>query len=130
MPPSRTAGRPLGTETELMPATIAHGLMPLCWWLLAGLQVAWHGIAAPPLGNQNWLLATIAVLPLMLFARTALHRGARGRFWGMFLVMLYFIVAVTETWSNANQRLFAVIQLLLCLAYFAGLVWLSRSPAR
>ena len=113
-----------------MPATIAHKLMPLSWWLLAALQLAWHGIATPPLGNQNWLLATIAVLPLLLFARTALHGGARGRFWGMFLIMLYFIVAVTETWSNDSQRLFAIIQLILCLAYFAGLVWLSRSQAR
>ncbi|NNE06398.1 MAG: DUF2069 domain-containing protein [Xanthomonadales bacterium] len=106
---------------------VSQMLITLCWWLLAVLQLAWHGLLPPPLGNSNWLLAMVAVIPLLLMAPIALRRGVRGRFWGMFLVMLYFVIAVTESWSNDKQRVLAVIQLVLSLGYFGGMVWISRS---
>ena len=50
----------------------------------------------------------------------------RGLAWGMFLMMIYFIIGVTETWSNAEQRIAAVVQTALACGFFLGLVLFNR----
>ena len=108
----------------------ARRLMLFCWWSLTALQLAWHGLVPPPTGNQNWILASIALAPLLLLARPVLKGGVRGQFWGMLLVMLYFMAGVTEAWSNPDQRVPAVLQVVACLGYFSAMVWLNRRAER
>lgn len=105
-------------------------LMLLSWWLLTALQLAWHGLVPPPLGNQNWILASVAVAPLLALAHPVLKGGVKGRFWGMLLVMLYFMAGITEAWSNPGQRVPAVLQVIACLGYFSAMVWLNRRTGR
>ncbi len=50
----------------------------------------------------------------------------RGLTWGMFLMMIYFIIGVTETWSNADQRVGAAVQTGLTLGFFLGLLLFNR----
>lgn len=101
-------------------------LLSACWWLLAVLQLCWHALIPTPWGNSNWIIAAVAVLPLLALAPVALYRGPRGQFWGMFLVMLYFVVGITEFWSSPAQRAAAAVQIALCLGYFVAMVWISR----
>ena len=55
-----------------------------------------------------------------------MNTGHKALTWGTFLVMMYFIVGVMEVWSNAAQRMPAIVQLALTGGFFLGLVFFSR----
>ncbi len=98
----------------------------LCYLSMLALQVAWHALLPPPAGSANWLLALIACLPLLLPMRGILRGQVRSMTWGGYLLVLYFVIGVMEAWSNPQQRLPAMAQIALALAYFTSLVWLTR----
>lgn len=96
------------------------------WIGLLLWQLCWHAILPPPAGSDSWMLAGITVLPLLLLTPGVIKIRHKSLVWGMFLAMLYFIVAVMETWSNADQRVPAIIQIILSCGFFLGLVLLNR----
>jgi uncharacterized membrane protein len=79
------------------------------------------------MGNRSWLLAIIAAAPLFLPLRGLLAGSLRSMTWAGYLVMLYLIVGVMETWSNPVQRLPALAQTLLVVVFVASLLKFSRS---
>lgn len=107
---------------------MGHHLVLVSWLALMGWQIAWHGLLEPPLGNRSWILVLLATAPLLALTRGVWLARERSYFWAMFLVMLYFLVAVTEAWSNAEQRFAAIVQLLLTLSFFGGLLVIWRAP--
>ena len=104
-------------------------LLRLCWAGMVFWQLIWHAMLAEPGGSHNWILAVIAATPLMLLSGAVMKAGDRGLAWGMFLMMIYFIIGVTETWSNAEQRIAAAVQTGLACGFFLGLVLFNR-PVR
>ena len=46
--------------------------------------------------------------------------------WGGYVMVLYFVVGVMEAWSNPNERLAAIAQILLTVMYFSCLVLLTQ----
>lgn len=81
------------------------------------LQITWHGLLPEPTGSQNWVLVLVASLPLVLPLAGIAAGRMRSMTWGSFLAVLYFVVGVMEAWSNPAQRIPAVIQIVLSLAY-------------
>ncbi len=104
-------------------------LIRTCWAGLVLWQIFWHGLIPPPGGNENWILAVLATIPLLVLSPGIMKTRHSTLVWGMFLAMLYFIVAVMETWSNEAQRITALIQLVLTCGFFIGLVLFNR-PAQ
>jgi uncharacterized membrane protein len=90
------------------------------------LQGVWHGLLPGPSGNQNWTLALLAALPLVLPLAGILAGRVRSMVWGGYLLVLYFTFGVMEAWSNAAQRAPALAQVALVLLYVACLVWFTR----
>ncbi len=90
------------------------------------LQPSWHFLLPEPWGAHNWILAVVASLPLLL----PLMGIARGRFrsmtWGGFLAVLYFVIGVMEAWSNPEQRIPAIVQIVLALSYCGALASYAR----
>ena len=111
-----------------MTATRNRGrhLIIFSWAGLAIWQLCWHALLPEPMGNANWILAVVAFTPLLLLSPGVMKTQRTALSWGMFLVMMYFIVAVMEAWSNPPQRTMAVIQLILTCCYFLGLVLTNR----
>lgn len=104
-------------------------LIRLCWAGLLLWQLSWHALIPEPAGNSNWILALVAVIPLLPLTPGVMKNQHKSLAWGMFLVMLYFIVGVMETWSNPPQRLPAITQIILTCGFFLGLVLFNR-PVR
>ena len=98
----------------------------MCWMGLLLWQPGWHALLPPPLGTNSWILALLAMAPLLFLTVPILSTRQKPLAWGMFLVMMYFIVGVMETWSNDAQRIPAVIQVILCCGFFSGLVLFNR----
>jgi uncharacterized membrane protein len=94
------------------------------------LQITWHGLLPVPTGAQNWVLALVASLPLLLPLAGIAAGRMRSMSWGSFLAVLYFVIGVMEAWSNPAQRIPAVIQVVLSLAYCGLFAVYSRQISK
>ncbi len=95
----------------------------VCLW-----QFIWHTALPPPAGNGSLLLGVLAALPLLLPLRGVWQGRPHGMIWGGLLLLVYFMVAAMEAWSNPAQRFAAWVQILLVTVYQAAVVILSRRP--
>ena len=80
-------------------------------------QVIWHGLLPQPLGARNVWLVVIACLPLLIPVFGLLRLNYRSMIWAGLLLMLYFTIGIMELWTNAPQRLPAVVQISLAVFY-------------
>ena len=94
------------------------------------LQAVWHALLPPPMGNASWLLAAVAVTPLLIPLKGVIAGSLRSLTWAGYLVMLYLVIGVMEAWSNPPQRLPALTQVLLVAAFVASLLLFSRADQR
>lgn len=97
---------------------------------LLAWQVAWHGLLPEPAGSESPVLALGAALPLLLPLRGVLRLRARGVTWASYLLILYLMVGVTESWSNPSQRAAALVQVGLVCVCLAAVVYFNRRQAR
>ncbi len=81
-------------------------------------------MAWPKAGSGPWLalIASVILLPALPGILKLRHQPL---IWGGYLVVLYFIAAVTEAWSDPPDRWPALVQAGLCLLYVAGL-WATK----
>ena len=101
------------------------------WLGLVALQPLWHALLPAPLGAQNWPLAAVATLPLLLPLRGVWRASLRSITWAGYLSMLYLVVGVMEAWANPAQRFAALLQAALVGLFVVSAVAYSRSvPAR
>ena len=84
---------------------------------LLGWQPLWLWLLPAPAGPRNGWLALVALLPLLVLLKGILGGRPRALAWGGFLAVGYFVVGVTEAWSNPPMRPAASFQVLLSLAY-------------
>jgi len=86
----------------------------------------------PPAGAGSWVLAAAASLPLLLPARGVWRGSLRSMTWAGYLATLYLTVGVMEAWANPPQRLAALLQVALVVAFLGSVLAVSRSgrPAR
>lgn len=106
-----------------------HTLLRLSWLGLMTWQLAWHALLPVPAGSGNWIIAIIALVPLLPFTKGVMNINHSSMMWGAFLIMVYFCIGVMETWSNADQRMAAIIQIVLSCAYVSGVI-LANRPVR
>jgi uncharacterized membrane protein len=100
----------------------------LIYLSLVLLQPIWHFLLPQPYGSQNWILALVATLPLLLPVAGIAKKQFRSMTWGGFIAVLYFVIGVMEAWSNPPQRIAAVIQIVVSLLYCGSLMRYSREP--
>jgi len=93
---------------------------------IAALQIIWHALLPEPTGNRNWILSAVAVLPLLLLIRGVVSANVWHMTMGGYLLILYFVIGVMESWSNTDQRVPALIQVLLSVAYIISLVMFTQ----
>lgn len=94
------------------------------------LQPAWHALLPGPLGNESWVLAAVAAVPLLLPLRGLLAGSLRSMTWAGYLVMLYLVVGVMEAWANPPQRIPALTQVVLVVLFVGGVLAFSRRVPR
>jgi uncharacterized membrane protein len=105
-------------------------LLTIAYLALIVLQPAWHALAPSPLGNESWILAVVAVVPLLLPLRGLLAGSLRSMTWAGYLLMLYLVVGVMEAWANPPQRIPALTQVLLVVLFIGSVLVFSRQVPR
>lgn len=97
---------------------------------LFALLMLWHTVLAPPLHYFPVVLVLLfVVLPLLLPMRGLLRRNRKSCAWAAYLSLFYFIHGSIEVYSNADERLYASLEVLLSLMLFLGTsFYLRLSP--
>ena len=93
---------------------------------LIALQIVWHALLPPPHGSGNWILAALAVVPLLLPLKGVLQGSLRSMTWAGYLVMLYLVIGIMEAWANPAQRLAALLQVVLVAVFVVSVLVFSR----
>ncbi|RDS82374.1 DUF2069 domain-containing protein [Dyella psychrodurans] len=111
------------------PLSLMHRIGFITWMALIALQCAWYAWLFPPQHLPMWLALAIAVIPLLL-PLLALRNMHRALLWVGILSLFYFCHGVAESWSSAQERGPALLEVLLTLLLIGTLgAGVKRRPA-
>ena len=102
-----------------------------CRWSLLALipvQLAWFGWLNPPQILPLSAALALSVLPLVLVLPLAWRLQPRGLVIAGLVLLVYFVVGVTEAWANPAVRAIALVQVALVAIYFTALATIRRQP--
>jgi uncharacterized membrane protein len=77
-------------------------------------------------GNIRYVLAPAFTLPLLIPFWGLFKDKLYTYRWTGFLTMLYFIIGVSETFSNPHLRVYGVLTLCFSATLFLGSIYYSR----
>ncbi len=103
-----------------------HAIITCSYLSLLIWQLVWHTLLPAPAGAGILWLGPLAVIPLLLPLKGIIRGSIRSMTWGGYLLMLYLVIGLMEAWSNAPQRIPALIQTALVVFCIYGLVAFSR----
>ncbi|HKT29261.1 DUF2069 domain-containing protein [Dyella sp.] len=92
----------------------------VAWGALILLQCAWYAWLFPPQHMPVWLALAIAVVPLLL-PFLAIGNMRRALLWVGILSLFYFCHGITESWSSAQERMPALLEVLLAFVLIGAL---------
>lgn len=98
----------------------------VCYPLLLLWVVIWHGAIAPSETIAFWLKPLVWALPLLLPLKGIIEGKAYTHAWANFILMLYFLHSLTTLWTHPDERLYALIELLLTTGAFIGATYYAR----
>ncbi len=103
-----------------------HAIVAGTYIALLILQPVWHALLPAPLGASSWWLGLLAAIPLVFPLKGVLDGNFRSMTWAGYLLMLYLVVGVMEAWSNAPQRIPALVQTVLVASCIFSMLMFSR----
>lgn len=93
------------------------------------LLVLWHGFIFPAT-KQPWLMLAYIIAPLLFPLRGLLQEKPYTYAWTSFVVLIYFIHGVVEAWANDNERVYAIIEIILSVQVYLGAIYYARLQGR
>lgn len=90
------------------------------------LLMLWNTVLAPSTHFPVALVLLIAVTPLLLPMRGLLDRKPRSCAWAAYVSLIYFLHGSAEAYVNADERLYASLEVLLSLMLFFGSAFYVR----
>ena len=99
------------------------------YFALLLLLIVWHGFAFPS-SNQPWLILAFIIAPLLFPLRGLLKENPYTYAWTSFVVLLYFMHGTVEAWANANERVYAIIEIYLSVQLYIGAIYYARLQGR
>lgn len=86
----------------------------------------WLLVLNPSQGLTPWLSTLMFVLPLLFPLKGILASNPFTYAWANFILMLYFLHSTTTLWVNADDRLWAMIELILACIMFYGCTYYAK----
>ena len=84
------------------------------------LTLLWVTVLSPSPRISTSVMLIIFVGPLLLPLRGILYGRTKTHLWTAFLVLLYFMHGVVESWANPAERWLAITEVLLSISLFTG----------
>jgi uncharacterized membrane protein len=101
----------------MTPASIRK-LVILCYFGLVLTIVLWYFVFSPPQFVFSTVLSLLYITILLLPLPALLKRKPGTCLWSSYLILLYVMHAIVETYANAAYRVFAIGELVFSLGYF------------
>lgn len=95
--------------------------------------IVWYFFVSPPQHKLELILSSLYLLVLFLPAPGLLKKSNRVFMWSSYLILIYFIHAVVETWANDEERIYALFELVLSCIFFVAATMCfrySRQPEK
>ncbi|CAH6803739.1 Predicted membrane protein [Vibrio chagasii] len=119
------------SEKAMYPKTKLFRYLALAGNLsLLGWVVAWQMTLSPHPHLDNVTLAIVWAVPLLLPLPGILIGKPYTHAWANFILMLYFLHALTILYVDGGERLLAAVELLLTTIGFAGNILFTRFRAK
>jgi len=99
------------------------------YFALLLLLIVWHGFAFPA-AKQPWLITAFIIAPLLFPLRGLLKENPYTYAWTSFVILLYFMHGTVEVWANANERIYAIIEVYLSVQLYIGAIYYARLQGR
>lgn len=90
----------------------------------------WQSILSPHPHLNNFVVAGMWVLPMLLPLKGILEGKPYTHAWTNFILMIYFLHALTILWIDGGERLLAVVELGLTTAAFITNILFARKRGR
>jgi len=86
------------------------------------LLMLWNTVIAPSTHFPVVLVLLATVTPLLLPMRGLLSGKPKSCGWAGYVSLLYFVHGSIETYSNADERLYAALEVTFSLLLFLGVI--------
>jgi uncharacterized membrane protein len=97
---------------------------------LFALLMLWNTVLAPSTRYPVALVLLVGVTPLLLPMRGLLDRNPKSCAWSAYVSLFYFLHGTAEVYVNADERLYASLEVLLSLMLFFGTAFYVRLAAK
>lgn len=98
----------------------ARRLVLLSYIGMLGTIVLWYFVFSPPNYAFSTILSLLYCGILLLPAYGLIKNRPRVYLWSSYLVLLYFMHAIVETYANHAHRGLAIAELVFSLVYFVS----------
>ncbi|MEZ9722219.1 DUF2069 domain-containing protein [Vibrio splendidus] len=115
----------MSPTTKLFRYLALAGNLSLLFWV-----IAWQMTLSPHPNLSNVTLAIAWAIPLLLPLPGILAGKPYTHAWANFVLMLYFLHALTILYVDGGERLLAAVELLLTTLGFAGNILFTRFRAK
>ncbi len=120
-----TKGVTLHFSTHALGKSALLAYLSLIAWV-----IAWHGFLSPH-PQVNYIGVTIGwVFPLLFPLKGIIKANPYTHAWANFILMLYFLHALTILWTDPSERLFAAIELLITSIAFTANVLFAKQQGK
>ncbi|MGB7994695.1 MAG: DUF2069 domain-containing protein [Photobacterium halotolerans] len=111
--------KPMSPSTrKLRYLALTANLSLLLWVFL------WQSVISPHPHLNNYVVAGMWILPLLLPLKGMLQGKPYTHAWANFILMFYFLHALTLLWIDGGERWLALIELgLVTAAFFANILF-------
>lgn len=110
--------KPITRQLQLLALT-SYGLL-LSWMGI------WHFFLASDQPYSPGFVVLMYILPLLLPARGLLKGRPYTYAWANFITLLYIIHGITIAYADQDERMYAIIELVLACAMFTGCSLFAR----
>ncbi|OEE60950.1 hypothetical protein A1OO_21235 [Enterovibrio norvegicus FF-33] len=109
------------SSTSRLRATALSSYLGLFVWV-----ALWHGVLSPHVHVNPYGVTIAWLLPLLLPLKGILTGKPYTHAWANFILMFYFIHALTILWVDQGERWLALVELLLTSISFVSNIYFAK----
>jgi len=111
--------------------TLFYQRLALCsYFLLIAWLLIWHFLLTPDKPTSTVFTLLFWILPILLPLKGLLQSKPYTYAWTNFIVMYYLLHGLTAIYAVEGERLYALIEIILCCGLFTGCSYYARMRGR
>ena len=100
------------------------------YFILIAWLLIWHFLLTPDKSTSTVFTLLFWILPILLPLKGLLQSKPYTYAWTNFIVMYYLLHGLTAIYAVEGERLYALIEIILCCGLFTGCSYYARMRGR